>query len=215
MLLLPLACGLIVVLVFEIGVFFRVKTVNCELEGQNCDTQLTELANSLLGRVIFAHLEVNHPYLSVRLERRWPSTVRVEFEKPQILVTFKSGEHVPGFSLSRSGYLVPFLDASLELPIEDQRLSAALIGQKITDEAMQFYFELVEALKKYNQLEIIGIKVVSEDYIEFRLDFNTTAIAQSQHIGSQLASLQAIWESPTIEHRGKTIDLRFQNPVMK
>src|SRR5258706_2879641 len=63
--------------------------------------------------------------------------------------------------------------------------------------------------------QIIAVKVISETQVEIQLDRNSLAIANEADIQKQLLTLQTILQSPTIDRSNKTIDLRFENPVLK
>src|SRR5258708_6087175 len=81
--------------------FFSVKHVVCMMESQTCDDQLTRVARTLLGKSMFSNIALSHPYLSVRTQRQWPNGVRVQFSKPQLLLTFTPTEDgIAPFSLT-------------------------------------------------------------------------------------------------------------------
>lgn len=193
-----------------------VNQVDCQFEGENCETELNKYASTLTGKSMLSWLKVSHPYLLSKTERVWPSGVRVIFHKPLILLSFTtSSPERPSYSLTESGFITPFLDGMTMIPVQDLMLEKKNHGEKVNDRQRSFYKELVLALKQYPNLPISSIQIISEDLVELFLDMNTKIEASETNIGNQLASLQAILLSPTIQREGKTIDLRFQNPVLK
>jgi len=203
------------------GIFFlvsslRVKKISCELGGAECASNLLDVVDVLRGKSMFSSLEIKHPYLPTVSERIWPDGLKVTFQQPQLLLTLRSEKtENRAYSLTANGYIVGFVDTSQALPIYDYSLDSKLEGERVDSATLNFYQELIAALKKYSNLPIKQINVLGPDEVRFLLDSNATAIAFTRSISAELFSLQAIWESPTIEKSGKVIDLRFENPVLK
>lgn len=216
---LRLLLGLIGIILVVAGLVWissqlRVKRILCTLDGQVCETALEKAAESLLGSSMFGELQIRHPYLGVNFKRIWPSTVSVRFTKPELLFTFRpTGEGKP-YSLSSGGYVVEYLGPETR-PIYDQELETKQLSEKVEPRVLNFYQELNKQLEQHPGLAIQEIRVISEDEVILMLDRETRAVAMQEGIGEQLSSLQAIYESPTIAREGKTIDLRFDNPVLK
>lgn len=192
-----------------------VRKVNCSLEGGSCSSDLIQLSKTLLGRSMFSELQLSHPYMENTVARSWPNAVNVKFKQPKILVSLQSTiKNSVSYSLTDSGYIVSNIEPE-ELVIEDLELEKLSIGSKVSGSVLDFYKMLIPTLKTFKDTPISSVKIVSEDEILIYLGQNITAIAMRDGIKTQLSSLQAILLSPTIDKVGKTIDLRFENPVLK
>src|SRR5258708_4704277 len=197
--------------------FFTVKRVVCVVEGQACDGTLMETAHSLVGKSMFRNLMLSHAYLVVKTARMWPNGVRVQFFKPELLVTFTSSrEGMAPFSLTKTGVVVGFTGENPHLPpIRDLQLETKQVGDHANETTFLFYQSLVSLLPKMNIMQITGITVSDDETVTLYLDENSLAVAEKKRIEDELQSLQTLLLSPALDRKGKTIDLRFENPVVR
>ena len=196
--------------------FFLIKHVSCGVEDETCDGELLHSAQSLAGKSMLSTLSLSHAILHAKIERLWPNGVRVHFTKPELLLTFSpSKDGVSGYSLTKEGVIVHFGMSMQELPpIADTALETLQVGDRIEEKRRTFYERLLGMSQLIKELHITYI-LVQDDVVTMRLDENAVAIMDTEHIESQLRALQTFLSVTTIDRHGKTIDFRFDNPVMK
>ncbi len=196
---------------------FFIKDIECHVEGGSCDENLLKISHELIGKSMFSNLHFTHPFLVVSLKRQWPNHVTVTFGKPVLLVTFlPSQEGKPPYSLTANGILVSFTNTNQHLPpLYDLLLEKMPMGSSVDEKKRAFYTYLSSKVPLDVLSHIQKITVTDEETVTMELDAATRAVADISRIDSELLSLQALLSSPTIDRNGKTIDLRFDNPVLK
>jgi hypothetical protein len=100
-------------------------------------------------------------------------------------------------------------------PIKDTELETKQLGDRVSEDELSFYQKIRSDLPKLNITSIMEIVVADSDTVTLMLDENTHALADKAHIDSELQLLQSVLLSQAFDRRGKTIDLRFENPVTK
>lgn len=196
---------------------FFIKDTECHVETGLCDENLLKVSRELIGKSMFSNLHFTHPFLVVSLKRQWPNRIIVTFGKPTLLVTLLSSqEGKPAYSLTASGVLVSFTLANQHLPpLYDFLLEKMPIGSTVDEKKHVFYAYLSSKAPSDVLSHIQKITVSDEETVTMELDAATRVVADTSHIDSEFLSLQALLSSPTIDRSGKTIDLRFDNPVLK
>lgn len=209
-----LILGSIVFLIFWLWSQSKVKSIVCSYGGEKCENDLASEANVILGKSMFAKLEIKHPYLPTKLKRQWPNKVNVEFGKPNILLIFNFSEE-KFVGITENGYVINASNRAEGPILLDDSLSQLKVGDKVSSGRLDAYKELSASLANLKFVVVSEVRITSEDEIYLKLPENTQAILGIKNISKQLSSLQAIYESPTITNEGRTIDLRFSNPVLK
>lgn len=203
---------------WQVRSYLLVKDIQClSPDEEVCKEQITILADQIRGKVIFGKLSPSHPYLTVEIKRSLPHTVRLKVIKPALLLTFStySQESKP-YSLTKEGVKVPFLGVSAHLPvIKDASLEKLSDGYQVESPVLIFYQTVLEMLAKQGSIKVTQILLLDSDQIIFTLEQNISAVMRREDFGKQWETLQMWLDSPTIEKVGKTIDLRFENPVVK
>lgn len=202
---------------FLLRSFLTVRSVSCFVQTDTCDEALTSSSQVLIGKNMLEPLTISHAYLDVAVKRQWPNTARVTFTKPELLVTFTpSVEGKAPVSLTTNGIVVSFVMEQTSMPaITDLFIETKQQGEHIDEKRLKFYKELLPLLGQLRMEQIRSITIVDDQTVIFSVDSDTQVITDTVDIAGKLETLQTLLDTPTIDRRGKTIDLRFQNPVIK
>lgn len=202
--------------IFFLTSLLKVKHIACTLDEGECPAELKQKTNAIRGRTMLADLGLSHAYMGVKMVRVWPDGLRVHFSRPKLLISFhRSQSETLGYSITENGYIVSHINEAQSIIAVDLMLENKSEGEKIEVTQLEFYNQLINSLQSKSNLKLIQIKVITQDEVQLYLEENVMAIAYMSKIDRALFSLQAIWESPTIEKAGKVIDLRFENPILK
>lgn len=217
--LLRLICLLLFAWIFwQVRSYFLVKDIWCEIpDDKICQDQISIVGNQIQGKFILGKLSLTHPYLIIETKRSLPHTVRLIVTNPALLLTFStySQESEP-YSLTKEGVKVPILGLSAHLPvIKDASLEMLSDGYQVESQVLIFYQTVLEMLAKQGSIKVTQILLLDSDQIIFTMEQNISAVMRREDFGKQWETLQMWLDSPTIEKIGKTIDLRFENPVVK
>jgi hypothetical protein len=202
-------------LFFKIGEIFVIRSVTCQNENEMCGLQEQQLADTFLGKRLWARNELHHPYLSVQVKKIFPNKVQVTFHKQELLVSFSHEEGEPTRSITKNGVVVPYGENMINIPISDKMVSSLSVGEHVRPQVLMFYQVLVRFLSEQNGTPVQLVSIQDENDVYIALDQSSQALLKMESIETQLRSLQVLVNTPTIDRRGKTIDLRFSNPVIK
>lgn len=164
---------------------------------------------------MFSSMSLVHSYLKPQISRQFPSTIMASFKRPTALLTLFPETSGSPLTLTNDGTIIPDAGAGSTVPITDATLTDLVIGSHVSSAKLDFYHSLASFLQNSHGLPVSRIVIQNEDEVHFFLDQNSQALLTETGLKAQLVSLQLLLNSPTIERQGKTIDLRFDNPVIK
>lgn len=193
----------------------RVQNVECVLEDHECPPTLYDQAQMLRGTFIFANVSNPIKGYSTIITRQFPNTIIVTAKIP-LPVIILSASPSEKFLITSDGYVLKTSGADDLLPETiDRRLSETKEGDQLDRKAVDFYKELKSAWTSQLDSKVSKIEIENDDSIIMALTSDTKAILRTASISAQLTTLQDIFSAPTIDVRGKEIDVRFRNPVIR
>jgi len=205
--------------------FWRIKKVDCHLNGEPCSSSLwAELFNLTSGKNILflsssnlsGQIKQNHPeLLQVQIDKQLPHDLLVEIQVRRAVVAISSqGEEF--YLADEDGVLLEKMNQPPDLPmiLVADKISRD-VGGRIQEEIILKEIQILHE-SQLRLLEPKSAQAVSERVIEVWFNDDLQALFSVQKdIDVQLDSLQFILERTKIEgEKPKRIDLRFDKPVI-
>lgn len=191
---------------------FRVRHILCSVAGKPCVQDTLDTYQKFYGVSMFStSLNVENSQGIIR--KKYPDTLIVTMKSP--IAIFSGIRSTSGtlYTLYEDGHVSEGASSSATYQIEDVHFNSLKSGF-IDTETLSFYLNL----KHENNISLPGlekISIIGDDRVEWVFDTHMTAVTDRQHVLEQTRSLQYLLQTPTIDLRFHTVDLRFVNPVVE
>ncbi len=203
---------------------FRIDTIQVVGNDRIATTTVVETANLLGANLVTADLAAAQRALyglplvaSARVERHWPSTIRIVVEERRPWGTWEQAG--VDYIIDREGVVIDIGTALPDAPvIRSSEPGSRLIGDRVDYQAVDAAAELFELLPTH-----LGTTVAEVAFVRGKGVQVTTADGQVALLGdsSSIAYKLAVWAAVAAEARQRhiaytTIDLRYGNrPVLQ
>lgn len=208
--------GILLVLGTRVFSALRVRTVTCTYSAHDCPDALHEHIQPLKGAFIFRlpHLATTRAYT---LKRTFPDHVDVNFTLSQLLLSFHTQEaSESAYSLSTDGHIDRFETRSDQtISALDDELASYTDWTPVSKGVLDLYTAIMAFSMKGDHVALSKVYRMSETETILVFTNEMVAIIRDEGAQKMLNSLQAVLTSPTMDLTKKTIDLRFDNPVIR
>jgi hypothetical protein len=147
----------------------------------------------------------------VRFEKKFPSVLRIVPILRDPMVILQSSERI--VLLDRDGIVLAEGDQGLSLPLIVMPGLHVRIGQKLTDERVQYILAFIDALKS----DVTFHRIMYEENAYFRAiaEKVNIIIAQDRPVSKTVSTLQMLFAGFRIKGTlPSVVDLRFDKPVV-
>lgn len=211
------------VVCFFTSPLMRISTISCLIDNQpNCPDYIVPAFSKLQGQLIYlADLEaivrqiqaVKPEARRISVSRQWPNTLILKIDSQYNIANLQIPASSSALLVGDTKYITGVLDQpNPSLPTIIASSAAQLTqGEKISDDAVVAAVDIASLLPNLDTLVVnspLDIRVVGQDGKRYLFTSNKS-------IASQLAALQVILATTTINVTDPIYDLRYDHPVLK
>jgi cell division septal protein FtsQ len=223
-----LLASLIGFYLFTSGGFFKIESITCFRDEDQCSEEINAELSRLLGSFL---LTFNESKIEEKLKSADPTIhqVKISAQIPdKIIVQINSRSPIIGLSLNETsnillidedGYIFATQDSKDYYdPVMNYDTDLMFsLGDKINEESIVNAIKLVKTLR--NHFITFSEIAVEDHLIRLKLDSSTevmfSAVSEAEGYTKEVTSLQQILSQATIGSKPLTIDIRFEKPVVK
>jgi cell division septal protein FtsQ len=199
----------------------KIKYISCDIENLPCEQVGIQIPNIINQnyftfslKSITPQLQYKYPQIKdVKVTKKIPSTIQIKLTYRQPVATIEDKKFNRYF-IDNEG--VVFSQATDNKSVVIKTEEPVALGEKMVSDSIRAAIELAKTLEQ-SQLPTKAISIYGNDTIEVSLTSGKIIFfTATKDVTQQVDTLQFILQTDKIEENKKsTIDLRFNNPIIK